>query len=77
MKLEQIKFHKSFQLNGCSFTSVDEILSHTKGFSDEIYHFLESWFSCKPKYLPVAIAEFRTNSFFNKIGFGFPVEPEV
>ena len=45
MKLEQIKFHKSFQLNGYSFTSVDEILAHTKVFSDEIYHFLESWFS--------------------------------
>ena len=45
MKSEQTKFHKSFQLNGCSFTSVDEILSHTKDFSDEIHHFLESWFS--------------------------------
>tara|TARA_R110001592_G_scaffold8511_6_gene46439 strand:+ start:1723 stop:2814 length:1092 start_codon:yes stop_codon:yes gene_type:complete len=45
MKSEQIKFHKSFQLNGCSFTSVDEILAYTSDFSDEIYHFLESWFS--------------------------------
>ena len=45
MRSEQIKFHKSFQLNGCSFTSVDEILSHTSDFSDEIYQFLESWFS--------------------------------
>jgi O-succinylbenzoic acid--CoA ligase len=45
MKPEQIKFHKSFQLNGRSFTSVDEVLSYTRSFSDEIHHFLESWFS--------------------------------
>jgi len=45
MKSEQIKFHKSFQLNGCSFTSVDEILTYTKVFSDEIHQFLKSWFS--------------------------------
>ncbi|PQJ82034.1 AMP-binding protein [Polaribacter glomeratus] len=45
MKSDQIKFHKSFQLNGYSFTSVAEILAYTKGFSDEIHQFLESWFS--------------------------------
>jgi O-succinylbenzoic acid--CoA ligase len=45
MKLEQNKFHKSFKLNGFSFTSVDEILAYTKSFSDEIYQFLEGWFS--------------------------------
>jgi O-succinylbenzoic acid--CoA ligase len=45
MKLNQTKFHKSFQLNGYSFASVDEILEYTSGFSDEIYQFLESWFS--------------------------------
>ncbi|SDS07399.1 O-succinylbenzoic acid--CoA ligase [Polaribacter sp. KT25b] len=45
MNLEQNKFHKDFKLNGFSFTSVDEILMYTKSFSDEIYSFLESWFS--------------------------------
>jgi len=43
--LEQNKFHKSFKLNGFSFSSVDEILSHTIGFSYEIQQFLKSWFS--------------------------------
>lgn len=45
MKLENNKFHKKFQLNGISFTSVDEILSYTKTFSDDIYQFLNNWFS--------------------------------
>ena len=45
MKLEQNKFHESFKLNGVSFSSVDEILSHTISFSDEIHQFLQSWFS--------------------------------
>jgi O-succinylbenzoic acid--CoA ligase len=45
MNSEQIKFHKNFQLNGCSFASVDEILAFSKGFSDEMYQFLKSWFS--------------------------------
>ncbi len=43
MKLN--KFHKNFKLNNLSFTSVDELLVYTSGFSDEIYQFLKSWFS--------------------------------
>lgn len=43
MKLN--KFHKNFKLNNLSFTSVDELLIYTSGFSDEIYQFLISWFS--------------------------------
>ena len=39
------KFHKAFQLNGISFSSVDELLLYAHGFSDEIYRFLETWFS--------------------------------
>ncbi len=41
----QNSFHKKFQLNNNSFTTVDELLKYAKGFSDEVYHFLESWFS--------------------------------
>lgn len=39
------KFHKAFQLNGISFSSVDELLLYAHGFSNEIYRFLETWFS--------------------------------
>ncbi|WP_339661475.1 AMP-binding protein [uncultured Polaribacter sp.] len=45
MKLVQSNFHKSFKLNGCVFTSIDEILEYSKDVSDEIYLFLKSWFS--------------------------------
>lgn len=45
MNLVQNKFHKSFKLNGVSFISVDEVLSYSKSFSDEMYQFLENWFS--------------------------------
>ena len=45
MILEQNKYHKNFQFNGKSFSSVDEILDFSKNFSDEIYQFLKSWFS--------------------------------
>lgn len=45
MKLVQMKFHTNFKLNSTSFTTVDEILEHSKGISDEIYQFLKSWFS--------------------------------
>jgi O-succinylbenzoic acid--CoA ligase len=45
MKLEQNKFHENFKLNGFSFSSVDELLAHTKDLSDEIHEFLKSWFS--------------------------------
>ncbi|MGK0328275.1 MAG: O-succinylbenzoic acid--CoA ligase, partial [Polaribacter sp.] len=38
-------FHKKFQLNSISFSSVDELLNYTKGFSEEIHQFLDSWFS--------------------------------
>ena len=38
-------FHTDFQLNGISFSSVEELLSKTADFSDEIYQFLETWFS--------------------------------
>jgi len=50
--LVQNKFHKNFTLNNHSFTSVDELLAFTKGFSDEIHQFLESWFS-KDDYIIV------------------------
>ena len=43
MKLD--KFHKDFQLNGISFSSVDELLLYAHDFSDEVYRFLETWFS--------------------------------
>ena len=38
-------FHKKFQLNSISFLSIDELLNYTKGFSEEIHQFLDSWFS--------------------------------
>ena len=43
MKID--KFHSSFQLNGVSFASVDEILTYSSHFTDEIYPFLKTWFS--------------------------------
>lgn len=43
MKLD--KFHKDFQLNGISFSSVDELLLYAHDFSDEMFQFLETWFS--------------------------------
>lgn len=45
MTLEQNNFHVNFQLNGASFSSVDEILSCSKHLSEDIYHFLQNWFS--------------------------------
>lgn len=45
MILEQNKFHKNFQLNGQSFSTVEEIITFSKSISDEIYQFLKSWFS--------------------------------
>ena len=39
------KFHISFKLNNKSFSSVDELLSYSKNFSEDISSFLESWFS--------------------------------
>jgi O-succinylbenzoic acid--CoA ligase len=43
--LVENSFHKKFQLNSISFSSVDELLNYTKGFSEEIHQFLDSWFS--------------------------------
>jgi O-succinylbenzoic acid--CoA ligase len=45
MSLVRTNFHENFQLNGNSFASVDELLIYTSSFSDEIYQFLQSWFS--------------------------------
>jgi O-succinylbenzoic acid--CoA ligase len=45
MKLEQNKFHKKFQLNGSTFSSVDEILEFAKVLPGDIYEFLNNWFS--------------------------------
>lgn len=38
-------FHKSFQLNGLTFSSEEELLTYTKQFSVSIHHFLVDWFS--------------------------------
>ncbi|ARV13696.1 AMP-binding protein [Polaribacter sp. SA4-12] len=43
--MEQNRFHRNFKLNSKSFTSVDELLVYAHNFSDEIYQFLEIWFS--------------------------------
>lgn len=43
--MEQNKFHKSFKLNGSSFTSVDELLKFSNHFSVDINLFLETWFA--------------------------------
>jgi O-succinylbenzoic acid--CoA ligase len=43
--LVQTNYHKNFQLNGVSFTSVDELLLYTSNFSVEIHQFLINWFS--------------------------------
>ncbi|MCL7752952.1 AMP-binding protein [Polaribacter sp. Z022] len=50
MSLE--KFHTDFKLNGVSFSSVEELLNYTSGFSEEIYDFLKNWFS-KEDYILV------------------------
>jgi len=43
--LKQNSFHKDFKLNDNSFSSVDELLTFSCHISDEMYSFLESWFS--------------------------------
>lgn len=45
MKLDHKIIHKNFQLNGISFSSVDELLVFTNNFSDDVHQFLKSWFS--------------------------------
>ncbi len=39
------KFHKKFQLNGNSFSSVDELLTYAKTISEDFYQFFTDWFS--------------------------------
>ncbi|WP_435415990.1 AMP-binding protein [Polaribacter aestuariivivens] len=43
--MKQNKFHKEFQLNNTSFSTVDELLSFTKNKHDDVYQFLKEWFS--------------------------------
>ncbi|TMM31898.1 O-succinylbenzoic acid--CoA ligase [Polaribacter aestuariivivens] len=43
--MKQNKFHKEFQLNNTSFSTVDELLSFTKNKYDDVYQFLKEWFS--------------------------------
>lgn len=38
-----LNFHKDFKLNGVSFATKDDLLTHTKNL--ECYHFLTQWFS--------------------------------
>lgn len=38
-------FHKEFQFNGQSFTSVEEILLYAASISEEMHSFLKDWFS--------------------------------
>lgn len=45
MNLVQSSFHKDFELNGNTFSNVDELLSFSKGFAPETFNFLENWFS--------------------------------
>ncbi|WP_341221310.1 AMP-binding protein [Polaribacter atrinae] len=46
--MKRNRFHIKFQLNGVSFSSVNEILTFASGFSDEIHQFLKNWFSDDP-----------------------------
>jgi O-succinylbenzoic acid--CoA ligase len=41
----EMKFHKSFQLNGKAFATSNEILEFSKGISEEVHFFLTNWFS--------------------------------
>ncbi|TXD46554.1 AMP-binding protein [Polaribacter sp. IC073] len=47
MKLENNNFHEEFKLNNISFSSIDELLTYSRVFSEEIHSFLEDWFSEK------------------------------
>ncbi|MGG6230648.1 AMP-binding protein [Tenacibaculum sp. SDUM215027] len=38
-------FHNSFQLNGVSFSSEEELLTFSKTINDSIYQFLSDWFN--------------------------------
>ncbi|MDE1207540.1 AMP-binding protein [Tenacibaculum larymnensis] len=43
--MKDLNFHKSFQLNGISFSSEDELLTFSKTINDSIYQFLSDWFN--------------------------------
>lgn len=43
--MKNLAFHNSFQLNGVSFSSEDELLTFSKTVNDSIYQFLSDWFS--------------------------------
>ncbi|RLK00335.1 AMP-binding protein [Tenacibaculum discolor] len=43
--MKNLNFHKSFQLNGISFSSEDELLTFSKSINDSIYQFLSDWFN--------------------------------
>lgn len=43
--MSKISFHKSFQLDGSSFSSDQELLNHVKDISNSMYVFLSDWFS--------------------------------
>jgi O-succinylbenzoic acid--CoA ligase len=43
--LKKPTFHKSFKLNGISFSSVDELLNYSQQLNSSIFNFLKDWFS--------------------------------
>lgn len=43
--VKQNNFHKDFQLNGNSFSSVNELLRYAESISETTYQFLKEWFS--------------------------------
>jgi len=43
--VETFKFHKSFKLNGISFSSEEEILKYAQSLTTPVYQFLKDWFS--------------------------------
>jgi O-succinylbenzoic acid--CoA ligase len=45
MMVKQNNFHIDFQLNGNSFSSVNELLKYTESISETTYQFLKEWFS--------------------------------
>ncbi|WP_298287035.1 AMP-binding protein [uncultured Lutibacter sp.] len=40
--------HKSFKINGESFSSIDELILFSEGVSNEIAQFLKEWFNLEP-----------------------------
>ncbi|CAM1364784.1 O-succinylbenzoic acid--CoA ligase [Tenacibaculum sediminilitoris] len=43
--MENLTFHKNFQLNGVSFTSKEELLSFSKTINNSVFSFLSNWFN--------------------------------